>query len=84
MVKYDLPDDYYQTYDDNVRNLTLGDLTKVSKEVVDPEAVNWFMVGDKVKVIDKLKDLGFDAIIDIDADGNQLSHVPKPEKKIID
>ena len=84
LVKYELPDDYYQTYDDNVRNLTLGDLTKVSKEVVNPDAVNWFMVGDRVKVIDKLKDLGFDAIIEIDADGNLLNPTPKPEKKIID
>ena len=44
--------------------------TKVSKQVIKPEAVNWFMVGDRAKIADKLDELGFDAIIEIDADGN--------------
>ena len=72
MVRYDLPDDYYQTYDQNVRNLALEDLHAVSKKVVKPEAVNWFMVGDRAKIVDKLDELGFDNIIEIDADGNPL------------
>lgn len=72
MVRYDLPDDYYQTYDQNVRNLALEDLHAVSKQVVRPEAVNWFMVGDRAKIADKLDELGFDNIIEIDADGNPL------------
>jgi len=69
LVKYDLPDDYYQNYDGNVRNLSLKDVRDVSKSVVKPEAVNWFMVGDRAKIADKLDELGFDAIIEIDADG---------------
>jgi predicted Zn-dependent peptidase len=72
MVKYDLPDDYYQTYDQNVRNLTLKDVRTVSKEIIHPELMNWFVVGDKAKVLDKLKAFGFDEIIEIDADGNPL------------
>ena len=72
LVRYGLADDYYQKYDQNVRNLSLADLHKVSKEVVKPEAVNWFMVGDRAKIIDKLDQLGFDNIIEIDADGNPL------------
>ena len=31
-----------------------------------PEAVNWFVVGDKVKIISKLNELGFDDIVEID------------------
>ena len=30
--------------------------------MVKPEAVNWFMVGDRAKIADKLDKLGFDAI----------------------
>ena len=83
LVKYELPDDYYQKYDENVRSLSLADLQNVSKKVVKPSEVNWFMVGDKSKIENKLKELGFDAIIDIDADGNLLNpvlNIPKKEE----
>lgn len=70
IVKYNLSDDYYQTYDSNVRNLSLDEVRSVSKKVVQPEKVNWFMVGDRAKIAENLDALGFDAIIEIDADGN--------------
>lgn len=72
LIRYDLPDDYYQTYDKNVRNLSMDELRKVSNQVVKPDAVNWFMVGDRAKIASKLDELGFDNIIEIDADGNPL------------
>lgn len=73
LVKYNLPDDYYQKYDANVRNLSLNELQSVSKKAVKPNAVNWFMVGDKEKISAKLNELGFDDIIEIDADGNPVN-----------
>ena len=73
LVKYNLPDDYYQKYDANVRSLSLNDIQTVSKKAVKPNAVNWFMVGDKAKISDKLNELGFDNIIEIDADGNPIN-----------
>lgn len=83
LVKYDLPDDYYQSYDQSVRNLSLKDVQEVSKMVVKPDAVNWFMVGDRSKVADKLDELGFDAIIEIDADGNpKMPAMKAPEKDL--
>ena len=83
MVKYNLPDDYYQKYDGNVRNLTLADVQQVSKAIVKPEEVNWFMVGDKAKIASKLDELGFDAIIEIDADGNPIKPALKDSNKEI-
>ena len=76
IVRYGLDDDYYQKYDENVRNLSLDDVINVSKQVVKPAEMNWFMVGDRAKIVDKLDELGFDAIIEIDADG-------KPKKPTI-
>ncbi|HSI68839.1 MAG TPA: insulinase family protein, partial [Gillisia sp.] len=73
LVKYNLGDDYYQNYDANVRNLQLGDLHKVSKMVVKPEEVNWFVVGDRAKIATRLDELGFDSIVEIDPDGNPLT-----------
>ncbi len=84
LVKYNLPDNYYQTYDDNVRDLTLDDIISVSKEVIKPENVNWFVVGDKELIMTKLKGLGFDAIVEIDADGNPIIpeiNIPNSEIK---
>lgn len=83
LVKYNLSDNYYQEYDKNVRNLTLSELNNVSKKVVKPSAVNWFVVGDKVKIISKLNELGFDDIIEIDADGNPINgEIKIPIKKL--
>ena len=70
MVKYGLPDDYYQKYDANVRNLSLKQVRDVSKELINPKELNWFVVGDKAKVLEKLETLGFDEIIELDLDGN--------------
>jgi predicted Zn-dependent peptidase len=83
LVRYGLPDDYYQKYDQNVRDLSINDINKVSKTVVKPDAVNWFMVGDRAKIASKLDELGFDNIIEIDADGNPIEPtVKEPEKEI--
>jgi len=78
LVKYNLSDTYYQSYDQNVRSLSLKDVKAVSKELIHPEEINWFMVGDKAQVMEKLKKLDFDEIIEIDADGNPI----KPSGKI--
>ncbi|EAR01473.1 M16 family metallopeptidase [Maribacter sp. HTCC2170] len=83
LVRFNLPDDYYQKYDENVRNLSISDIKKVSKTVVKPDAVNWFMVGDRAKIASKLDELGFDNIIEIDADGNPLEPaIEEPKKEI--
>jgi len=80
LVKYNLPDDYYQKYDANVRSLSLNELQSVSKKAVKPNAVNWFMVGDKEKISSKLNELGFDNIIEIDADGNPINQIINAKK----
>ena len=79
LVKYDLPDDYYENYDQNVRNLSLQNVQDVSQKVVKPENVNWFMVGDKAKIASKLDELGFDQIVEINAEGEPLK--PTIQKK---
>lgn len=41
--------------------------------MIHPSELNWFVVGDKKVIIEKLEDLGFDEIVEIDADGNPLN-----------
>jgi len=66
---------------DKVRALTLEDVRKVGKQLVDPSKLNWFAVGDKEKILENLKTLGFDEIILIDADGNPLQPTDTQIKK---
>jgi len=79
--KYGLPDDYYKTYENKVRALTLEEVRKVGKQLVDPTKLNWFAVGDKEKIMEDLKKMGFDEIIIIDADGNPVKPTETQVKK---
>jgi len=72
IVKYGLPEDYYKNFDKNFRTLTLDEVQKLAKKVIVPSNLTWFVVGDKNKIIDGLKEIGFNEIIQIDADGNPL------------
>jgi predicted Zn-dependent peptidase len=73
IVKYSLPDDYYQKYDKNVRSLTLGEVRDLTKKIIKPSELTWFVVGDKEKIIKGLQEIGFDEIIFVDPDGNLLT-----------
>lgn len=68
-VMFNLSDDYFKTYDAKVRNLTRDELQQLSAQVVKPDQVNWFVIGDKSKIIDNLKETGYE-IIEVDPDGN--------------
>jgi predicted Zn-dependent peptidase len=83
LVKYNLPDDYYQTYDESVRGVSVEQVNKISREVVNPSKVNWFVVGDKEKIIEKLDNLGFEEIIEIDGDGNPTKLQVKIPKNLM-
>lgn len=72
IVKYGLPENYYQTYDKNVKALAIEDVRKISKQMIDASKLAWFVVGDKDKILPKLKELGFEEIVLVDADGNPL------------
>ena len=79
LVKYKLSHDYYQKYNDNIRNISLKDLQEVSFQSVKPENLNWFIIGDKSKIGPSLAAIGFDKIVEIDADGNPIKQEKKEE-----
>lgn len=80
LVKYDLPDDYYEGYDESVRKLSLEEVKQVSLDVVKPDQVSWFIVGDKAKIGEALDALDFDQIVELDAGGNLIKS-PIPVEK---
>ena len=80
MVVYELPDNYFQTYDQQVRALTLDQVRSLSKKMVNSEELNWFVVGDKEKILEKLTALNFDEIILVDGDGKPVKKLVKPSR----
>ncbi|WPP49047.1 M16 family metallopeptidase [Catalinimonas niigatensis] len=72
MVKYGLDEDYYKNFDASVRNLSLEDVQSLTKKMLKPDQLQWFVVGDKEKIMKGLQEIGFDEVVEIDADGNPL------------
>ncbi len=68
-VKFNLGDDYYKVYDSMVRKLTRDELQQLSSQVLNSGLINWFVVGDKARILPDLKKLGYE-ITEVDADGN--------------
>lgn len=76
IVTYGLPDDYFKKYDEAVRNMNLDNVHELSKQIVKPDQIDWFIVGDKAKILPGLQELGFDNIILVDGDGNEIEKLP--------
>jgi zinc protease len=72
IVNFGLPVDYYSTYPDKVRALTLNDLTKAAQKIVHPDQLVWVVVGDRSKIESGIRDLGWSDIHFLDADGDPV------------
>jgi zinc protease len=72
MVRFDLPQDYYQTYAGKVKSMTLNDMNKAAQEVVRAGNLTWVVVGDRSKIEAGIRELGYGDIRLIDADGNPV------------
>jgi len=72
IVRFHLPDDYYQAYTAKIRSLDLAKLKAASEELVHPKQLVWVVVGDRAKVEPGLRQLGFSQVKLIDTDGNPI------------
>jgi zinc protease len=70
IVRFGLPDDYFTTYPDKIRALTVSDLAKAAEEVVHPDKLVWVIVGDRARIEPAIRQLGWGDIQFLDADGN--------------
>jgi zinc protease len=60
LVVYNLPDDYYKTYSDKVKNLNVSDVLKAAEKIIEPDKMIWIVVGDQSKIEQGIKDLGYE------------------------
>jgi zinc protease len=78
ILDYDLPDNYTELQSKMLKNITKKELEKVAKQYIQPEKMNILVVGDKERIFDKVKALGYD-MVELDADGNRKGEVVKAE-----
>jgi len=73
IVKYDLPQDYYETYLEKLEAVSVADITRMAKKYIKPANANIVVVGNKEEVADKLKVFDADGKIDYyDAFGKEM------------
>ena len=69
IVRFGLPDNYYQTYSAKIRALTQDSLEAAAREVVQPDHLVWVVVGDRAKIEAGVRELNFGPVRFLDADG---------------
>jgi zinc protease len=74
MIIYNLPEDYFETYSQRVKNLSLDQIHSTAKDLLEPDNLVWIVVGDKSKVESGLKELGYN-IMHLDSDGKLIDQV---------
>lgn len=67
---YDLPDDYLQTYRDNVNSVTIEDVQRVAEKYIQPDKIAIVIVGDGDEILIQAKDYADDIEI-FDTEGNK-------------
>ncbi len=72
LVRYGLPDNYYETYSGKVRALTTRDMATVAEKLIRPDKLVWVVVGDRSKIEGPIREGNFGEIRFIDADGNPI------------
>ncbi|MFN8061302.1 MAG: pitrilysin family protein [Vicinamibacterales bacterium] len=77
IVRFGLPDDYFQTYPQKVDMLTTNDANGAAKSVLQPDRLVWVVVGDAQKIESGIKELGFGAVARLDADGRPAAEPPQ-------
>lgn len=75
LIKFGLPDDYWQHYSANVRALDLDQVRQLTNQLISSDKLKWFIVSNQEVVLPSLKELGFAQIILVDADGNQIEQL---------
>jgi predicted Zn-dependent peptidase len=76
IARYDLPEDYYETYLEKVNAVTIEDISRVAGKYIRPNAANIIVVGNKDEVAEKLEPFDADSNVEFfDVYGNPIEAV---------
>lgn len=71
ILDYNLPGNYSQQQNKILNGITKAEIDKMTKKYIQPNKLNILLVGDKAKIYDGVKKLGYD-IIELDVDGKPV------------
>ena len=74
IITYGLPDDYWDTYTNKVRNLSSKKLQDAAVKAIKPDNLIWVIVGDLSEIEDKVRNLDFTQIKTLNADGKEIKN----------
>ncbi len=72
ILRYNLPEDYYNTYTERVLAVTPDNANEIAKKYILPGHLIWVIVGDMSKVEPGIRELNIGEVHKIDADGNPV------------
>ncbi len=71
ILDYNLPANYVDQQNKILAKLTKAEVDAVAKKMLNPEKMNILLVGDKAKILDSVKKLGYE-IVELDVDGKKV------------
>jgi zinc protease len=71
ILDYNLPANYTETQAKILKNMTKEQMEAMTRKYLDPAKMNILLVGDKARILDGVKKLGYE-VVELDADGNRV------------
>jgi zinc protease len=71
-VIFSLPDDYFNTYINNIRNVTQEDVNLSAVKEILSEELLVAVVGDKNKIVEQFKEFPNSVLKEVDSEGNEI------------
>lgn len=71
ILDYNLPANYVDQQNKILAKITKAEIDAVAKKRLHPDNINILLVGDKAKILEGVKKLGYE-VIELDADGNKV------------
>ena len=71
ILDYNLPANYVEQQNKILQNMTKAELNKIASKYYKPEKMNILLVGDKAKILEGVKKLGYD-VVELDSDGKPV------------
>ncbi|MCY4170147.1 MAG: pitrilysin family protein [Bacteroidetes bacterium] len=70
LILYDLPENYYDTYPDQVRSMNVETITSAAHELLKPNDMIWLIVGDLNVIESGIRELNYGPVSLLDPEGN--------------
>jgi zinc protease len=71
ILDYNLPANYVEQQNKILQNTTRAELNKIAAKYYKPEKMNILLVGDKAKILEGVKKLGYE-VVELDSDGKPV------------